>query len=295
MGRDPGVWRKIQEDREIMSTTLPSHFADAGARKIHYHVTGEGPAVMLLHGGGPGAAGLSNYSRNVEALAKRYTVYIPDLPGYGQSTKGLNMADPFGDIADGLAAFMDAIDLPKAHLVGNSLGGAAALRLALDHPDRADRLVLMGPGGGQALFTPTPTNALMQLLTYYHGEGPTEAKLKAFIQQLVFNPGEITDETIRERLATSAAADILAAPPLRLAPEAAKAPVLWRDPRLPGLKAPTLILWGMDDRVNPVDGGFVFLKSIPGAEMHLFTGCGHWVQWEKAEAFNALVAEFLSR
>ncbi|MBI1684108.1 alpha/beta fold hydrolase [Caulobacter hibisci] len=278
-----------------MTNTLESRFADAGARQIHYHVTGQGPAVMLLHGGGPGAAGYSNYRRNIEILSQVFTVYVPDLPGYGQSTKGLNMADPFGDIAQGLAAFMDAIGLDKAHMVGNSLGGAAALRLALDHPAKVDRLVLMGPGGGQGLFTPTPTNALMQLLTYYHGDGPSQAKLKAFIQQLVFNPGEIGDDTIAERFETSAHPDILAAPPLRLAPEAINAPVLWRDPRLPGLKARTLILWGMDDRVNPVDGGFVFLKSIPGAEMHLFTGCGHWVQWEKAEAFNALVAEFLAR
>jgi pimeloyl-ACP methyl ester carboxylesterase len=148
-----------------------SHFADAAGRTIHYHVFGDGPPVVLLHGGGPGASGYSNYSRNVEALAARFRVYVPDLPGYGRSTKGLDMSDPFGDLAAGLKGFFDEVGIETADLVGNSLGGGAALRFALEHPDRAGRLVLMGPGGGQPLFTPMLTTPLMQILTYYLGGG----------------------------------------------------------------------------------------------------------------------------
>ncbi|MEV0034062.1 alpha/beta fold hydrolase [Nocardia sp. NPDC050793] len=118
-----------------------------GGRDIFLTEFGAGPAVVLLHGGGPGASGLSNYSRNIEALAQRFRVIVPDMPGYGRSSKRVDQSDPFGDLASALGGLLDALDLPSAHLVGNSYGGAAALRLAMDRPEKAGRLILMGPGG----------------------------------------------------------------------------------------------------------------------------------------------------
>ena len=101
----------------------------------------------MLHGGGPGASGVSNYSRNIDALAQQFRVIVPDMPGYGRSAKGVDQDDPFGYLADMIRGLLDELGLATAHLVGNSYGGAAALRLALDTPQRVDKLVLMGPGG----------------------------------------------------------------------------------------------------------------------------------------------------
>lgn len=126
----------------------------AGARDIFLTeiVPAAGPVhpipVVLLHGGGPGATGASNYARNVDALAAAgHRVLVPDMPGYGRSSKDLDQSDPFGDLAIFVRELLDALDVEKAHVVGNSYGGAAALRLALDRPDRVAKLVLMGPGG----------------------------------------------------------------------------------------------------------------------------------------------------
>lgn len=154
-------------------TELPSmreSLLDVAGKKIFVAETGEGPPLVLLHGGGPGASGVSNYARNIAALAKEYRVVVPDLPGYGRSSKGIDRADPFGEVADRIRGLLDRLGLDKAHFVGNSLGGACALRLALDTPGRVDRMILMGPAGiGATRGRPTP--GLNSLLDYYTGRG----------------------------------------------------------------------------------------------------------------------------
>src|SRR5262245_12710716 len=105
-----------------------------GQREVFFSEVGSGPAVVLLHGGGPGATGLSNYSRNIEALAQRFRVIVPDMPGYGRSSKHVDQSDPFGDLARAVGGLLDELGVDSAHLVGNSYGGAAALRLAMDRP-----------------------------------------------------------------------------------------------------------------------------------------------------------------
>ena len=101
-----------------------------GDTEIFYTEIGTGDPVVLLHGGGPGASGMSNYARNVDALASRFRVIVPDLPGYGRSSKNLEQTDPFGALAEAIRALLDHLGLDTAHLVGNSYGGACALRLA---------------------------------------------------------------------------------------------------------------------------------------------------------------------
>ena len=266
-----------------------------GDRQIHLAEFGAGPVVLLLHGGGPGASGLSNYSRNVQALATRFRVLVPDMPGYGKSSKAVDTADPFGSIASAMLGLLDALDIERAHLVGNSLGGACALRLALDRPDRLGRLVLMGPGGiGVSQGKPTP--GLMRLLTYYAGEGPTFEKLAAFIREdLVYDSSSITEDMLRERFESSIDAEVVANPPLRAPkdPEVFKRMDLLLDPRLEAFDHPTLVLWGTEDRVNPSSGAQLLQAKLPVCDVRLFSRTGHWVQWERADEFNAAVAAFL--
>ena len=96
----------------------------------------------MLHGGGPGASGMSNYARNVGALACVHRVVVPDMPGYGKSTKGLDRGDPFGSLAASMLGMLDALRIERAHILGNSLGGACALRMAIERPAAVGRLVL---------------------------------------------------------------------------------------------------------------------------------------------------------
>ena len=276
--------------------SVASRTVQVGERQIHLAELGAGPSVLMLHGGGPGASGLSNFSRNVEALALRFRVLVPDLPGYGRSSKGVNADDPFGDLATTMLGLLDALDVPRAHAVGNSLGGACALQMALRQPGRIGRLVLMGPGGVGISQNP-PSAGLKRLLGYYSGEGPTLDKLRTFLSEdLVYDGSTITDAVLRERFASSIDPEVVANPPLR-APkdlEAFKRLDFLLDPRLPQLQNPTLVLWGTEDRVNPSAGALALQARLPACDVYLFSKTGHWVQWERAEEFNAVVAAFLA-
>jgi len=267
-----------------------------GNRQIHLHEFGAGPPVLMLHGGGPGASGLSNYARNIDALAARFRVLVPDLPGYGGSSKGVNSEDPFGDLAAAMLALLDALGIDRAHVVGNSLGGACALRMALEQPGRVDRLVLMGPGG-IGISQAAPTEGLKRLLGYYAGEGPTLEKLRTFLcEDLVFDGSRIPEAVLRERFEASIDPEVLASPPLR-APkdlEAFRRLDFLLDPRLPALGHRTLVLWGTADRVNPATGAMALQARMPACDAYLFSRTGHWVQWERADEFNAVVTAFLS-
>ena len=257
---------------------------------------GVGPAVVMLHGGGPGASGVSNYSRNIASLARSFRVIIPDMPGYGRSTKHVNHDDPFGHIADSIRGLLDELRLPTAHLIGNSYGGAAALRLALDTPRRVGKLVLMGPGG-IGTTRGLPTDGLKSLLSYYGGGGPTRDKLSSFIRTyLVYDGAAVPDDLIDLRYRASIDPEVVADPPLQR-PKGLR--TLWRmdltrDKRLRCLPNPTLVLWGRDDKVNRPSGGPLLLNLMPNAELVMTSHTGHWMQWERAELFNQLVTEFLS-
>jgi 4,5:9,10-diseco-3-hydroxy-5,9,17-trioxoandrosta-1(10),2-diene-4-oate hydrolase len=274
-----------------------ARFATVGSRRIHYVEEGSGPVVLLLHGGGPGASGQSNYARNISALAARFRVIVPDMPGYGRSSKGISDTDPFGDLAASMHGFLDVLQVGRAHVVGNSLGGACALRMALDRPERIARLALMGPGGVDTTRNP-PTDGLRCLLSYYEGDGPSFAKLTRFIRDYLVHDGSLVPEAlIRARYEASIDPEVLAAPPLRR-PNGLldlKSIDFTRDPRLGLLEVPTLVMWGKDDKVNRPTGGRSLQRRMRNCDLYLFSRTGHWVQWERPEEFNSAVTAFLAQ
>jgi len=283
----------------MTTTNLIEHSITVAGKPIFVAETGSGPAVVMLHGGGPGASGVSNYSRNIDALAGQFRVIVPDMPGYGRSAKGVDKSDPFGYLADMIRGLLDELGLATAHLIGNSYGGAAALRLALDTPHRVDKLVLMGPGG-IGTTRGAPTAGLKRLLSYYGGDGPSRDKLEAFIRNfLVYDGASVPDDLIDLRYAASLDPEVVANPPLRRPSGATALRTLWRmdltrDRRLKQLQTATLVLWGRDDKVNRPAGGPMLANLMPNAELVMTSRTGHWMQWERAELFNQLVAEFLS-
>ena len=281
------------------AVTLPgmtSRSVTVGTRQIFVSEAGTGYPLLMLHGGGAGASGLSNYSRNIAALARHFRVLVADMPGYGQSTKGVDRSDTFGDLAQSMLGLLDALQIKSAHVVGNSLGGACALRMALEAPGRVSALVLMGPGG-IGTTRGLPTAGLKQLLNYYKGSGPSREKLTTFIRDyLVYDGSQVSDAMIEERYRASIDPQVVAAPPLR-GPNSLKAAIrmdFTRDPRLHNCQVPTLVLWGAADKVNRPSGGRALQQRLPNCDLYLFSKTGHWVQWERAEEFNAVVGSFLA-
>ena len=280
----------------MTSDTMTERTVRVDGKDIFVAETGTGPPVVLLHGGGPGASGVANYSRNIGALAENFRVIVPDMPGYGRSAKGVDAGDPFGYLARHIGGMLDELGIPRAHLVGNSYGGSCALRLALDTPHRVDRLVLMGPGG-VGTTRGLPTAGLKSLLSYYGGDGPSREKLREFIRTyLVFDGDAVPESLIESRYQASIDPEVVANPPLQ---RPASLSTLWRmdftrDRRLSTLGTPTLIVWGRDDKVNKPSGAEMLARRMPNADVLVTANTGHWVQWERAEFFNAVTTAFLS-
>ncbi|MDT4935630.1 MAG: 4,5:9,10-diseco-3-hydroxy-5,9,17-trioxoandrosta(10),2-diene-4-oate hydrolase [Pseudonocardiales bacterium] len=278
-----------------------SRFADLpGGLKIHYHEAGDPSAetVVLLHGGGPGASAWSNFGRNLAVLSHRFHVLAVDQPGFGRSDKPTDLPSQFFTFsAEALAQLLDELRIASAHLVGNSLGGGTSVRFALRHPDRAGRLVLMAPGGlGLNVFATDPTEGIKKLYQFAAPPGPSKEKLADFLRTLVFDQSMITDELVEERFqyaADPAALQAMGAMGASFAhPDMFEDGMLWREAYK--LRHRVLLIWGREDRVNPLDGALVALKLIRRAQLHVFGGCGHWAMLEKFDEFNRLTTDFLS-
>ena len=263
-----------------------------GGIHIHYNDAGQGEPIIMLHGSGPGASGWSNFSRNVDALAATRRVLLFDMPGWGGSDPRERGIDFLAWFADKVVGFMDALDIPNAHLVGNSLGGAVAVKLALEHPHRVDRLVLMGAPVGFGLFGDAFTPAIRDIIFFYEGEGPSLEKLKSFADKFVFDRAAITDELLEQRL--ESAMNFKDNPPMRLGP-GDRMEALWQHPDFRALPHQILMIFGREDRVVPLDRGLSVLTQLPNARLLVLPNCGHWAQWEHAEEFNQVVAGFLAK
>ena len=270
----------------------------AAGLRLHYHEAGPADAdtVVFLHGGGPGASAWSNFGRNIEVFARRWHVIAVDQPGFGRSDKPTEHGQYFTHSADALAGLLDTLGVARAHLVGNSLGGGTAVRFALNHVDRAGRLVLMAPGGlGLNVFAPDPTEGVKKLARFAAPPGPSKEKLADFLRTLVYDSSLITDELVAERFAAADTRESLAAMAAMGAsfsrPDTFEEGMLWREAYR--LRQRVLLIWGREDRVNPLDGALVALKLIPRAQLHVFGRCGHWAQLEKFDEFNRLSLDFL--
>lgn len=254
---------------------------------------GVGPAVVLLHGGGPGASGGSNFAGNIEALAAHHRVIVPDQPGYGESDKPVIDGDFWTYTARAIRDLLDVLGVEHAHLVGNSLGGGTSIRVALDYPERVGKLVLMGPAGAAiSTLSPIPSEGLKILMGFYAVDDPDEARMENFLRTMVYDPSQLTPALIKERLDAALAPGaregcIRAVAGLGL-PEAQ----LWR--RLDEITQPVLLIWGRDDRVLPLDGAFMALQRMADARLHVFPKTGHWAQLEAADEFNRLTLDFLA-
>jgi 4,5:9,10-diseco-3-hydroxy-5,9,17-trioxoandrosta-1(10),2-diene-4-oate hydrolase len=261
---------------------------------LHYYEAGAGEAVVMLHGGGPGASAWSNFGPNLPVFAKQFRTVLVDQPGFGKSAKPEITGQYFTFSADALRDLLDELGIERAHLVGNSLGGGTAVRFALNHPIRAGRLVLMAPGGlGLNVFAPDPTEGIKKLYQFGAPPGPSREKLASFLRTLVYDQSLVTDELVDERYAAASDPDALRAM-ASMGASFARDPeegMLWREAHR--LRQRVLLVWGREDRVNPLDGALVALKLVPRAQLHVFGRCGHWAQLERFAEFNRLAMDFI--
>lgn len=280
-----------------MSYDTTSRFVKAGELTLHYHEAGAGPPLILLHGGGPGASGWSNWKQNL-ALAESFRVLLVDQPGYGRSDKQIVPGGMWGYYAAAVRGLMDALGIERASFIGNSLGGGTTLKFALDYPDRADRLVLMGPGGGTLpLTSPWPSEGIKNLMSFYRPPGASKERMQDLINIMMFDPSLADPEVLEERYEAAIDPDAMAYAQAVMKALQAGEPVLvaeelWREVhRIPHR---TLLTWGRDDRVLPLDGALFMMRYMPDARLHVFPRCGHWAQLEHAAEFNRLATDFLT-
>ena len=146
-------------------------YAQVGNIRLHYHEAGEGEPLLMLHGGGPGAGGWSNFSRNIGPFAGKYRTLLLDQPGFAKSDKPA-MSGALGEtFARIIKDFLDVLGIEKAHFLGNSMGGLVSTKFALLFPERAGRLVLMGPAAGVGFASPMPTEGRKMMVDYYSEPG----------------------------------------------------------------------------------------------------------------------------
>lgn len=277
-------------------STLRELATDSGV--LRYHEAGEGPPLLMLHGSGPGVTGWRNYRGNLATFAEHFRCLVLEFPGFGVSEP--TDQHPMVAAPASVLRLLDGLGLHQVDVIGNSMGGIVAAQVAAAHPDRIRRLVTIG-GLGRNLFSPGPGEGIKLLVEFT--EEPTRERLVRWLHSMVYDPAMVTDELIEERWAQATEPETLAsarrlygrkALESRAAAAATSdAPPYWA--MLHKIRARTLITWGRDDRVSPLDMALIPMRTIPDAELHVFPDCGHWAMIEAKEAWEATVLAFLTR
>ena len=246
------------------------------------------PPVLLLHGSGPGVTAYANWRLTIPDLATRVRVVAPDLVGFGFTERPDTVVYDMDTWVGQVVGLLDALGIERASVVGNSFGGALALRLAARYPDRVDRLVLMGSVG-----VPFPiTDGLDRVWGYE----PSIESMKELIGLFAHSRELVTDELAEVRYRASVQpgfqesfAAMFPAPRQRWV-DAMVTP----DEEIAALPQRTLVVHGREDRIIPLDNALHLLRTVPDVQLHVFGRCGHWTQIEHADAFNRLVLDFVT-
>ncbi len=258
--------------------------------RIHYNEIGEGEPIICIHGGGPGATSWSNFRGNLQDLALNNRVILFDMPGWGRSEFPDDAIDKefIAWIGDILSGFMEALSIGSADIIGNSMGGQAALGLALQSPSKVKHMVMIGSQPSSVTFLqPTPQEALANIGKFYRGEGPTKEKMTILAKSLVYDEALVTDEVVEERFAAATTPEALEQYAKRI-----KQPRADYYFELEKNSVPTLLVWGQEDKGGSIETGFLMLKRFKNAQMYIFQKCGHWAQVEKRKEFDRVVLNF---
>lgn len=264
---------------------------------VHYHDIGSGPALLLIHGSGPGVMGWANYQGNLSTFAERFRCIVIDLPGYGKSDA--IAGDPVGGCVSVCLGLLKHLGITAVHIIGNSLGGIVGSHIAATQHDLVTSFTTIG-GVGLNIFTAFPGEGFNLLTAFI--EEPSKKNIKTWLQSMVYDQSIVTDELIESRFIQATEAKTLATTKELYSQKSIQAIVEFRQgehatktiEHLSSIKAPSLITWGRDDRVSPMDICLIPMRLIPNAEVHIFPKCGHWAMIECKEQFETLVMGFLT-
>jgi 2-hydroxy-6-oxonona-2,4-dienedioate hydrolase len=269
-------------------------FVDTKDYRIQVNEAGKGHPIFMIHGGGPGATGWSNYSPNVGTLSQKYRCILVTMPGWGESSP--QTVQTGRDGVEALKQLADSMGIEKAAYVGNSMGGGASLRFTAEYPARVSHLITMGLGNpdGVSILQPAgPSEGIRILIEAYRD--PSAHNMKRLVQIMCHDPSLASDELAQQRsdLALQFSEhnknwlDLMRAGPPMMIPAATLA-------RLSTLRVPTLLIHGRDDRTVHFEASLRMVAMIPNSRMVLINRCGHWAQLEHPAEFNRLVDDFVA-
>ena len=265
---------------------------------LRYYEVGDGPALLFLHGSGPGVTGWRNFRGVLPVFAEKFRCLVLEFPGFGVSNDfgGHPMVTAQGAVTP----FLDALGVDRVDIIGNSMGGGVGINFAINQPDRIGKLVTIG-GIGTNVFSPGPSEGIRLLQEFT--EEPTRERLIAWLNSMVYDQDLVTEQLIEERWKLATDPETLASArrmyskaafaQMMAMMKAADVPMPWA--LMHKVAAPTLLTWGRDDRVSPLDMALIPMRTIPNAELHVFPNCGHWAMIEAKEAFEGTVLGFLTR
>ena len=249
-----------------------------GGLDVNYFTGGNGEPLVIIHGGGDGA---KSWFENIQELSKHYNVYIPDLPGFGDS-QSINNKFSLPEYVSFVEAFTNALDLCPLYLVGHSIGGGIVLHYAFQHPDKVSALILVSSfclGKEIALWVRIlSASALCRSLGQV-----TLAILKAikWLAHQFWAPFHFASIVSKIKMDMGRTMTNLRG----------QANVL--QDQLPQLTMPTLVIWGAKDIIVPTHHAYSAAKAIPDCQLHVFQDCGHSVYKQRIPEFSQVVTRFL--
>jgi len=270
-----------------MSQAYLERWVNAGDIKTRYLTSGNGETLILLHGGGAGVSAVHNWQNSMGPLADAgFSVYAPEIVGFGMTDKpadGNTVAAKVQHVKN----FIDALCLDKVNLVGNSLGGRISLGVASDWPGRVKRMILMGSAGMRL----EPSPALKQLFGYT----PSKEKMRQMVETFCYDASAVTDEMIdlRYQLSLLPGAQDAYEGFMKGISDPTRPSEMNIEEKLPGIKTPTLLIWGKHDKIVPLSSGERMAQLLPNARLEVLDKCGHWTQIEQTQKFNQLVIDFM--
>jgi 2-hydroxy-6-oxonona-2,4-dienedioate hydrolase len=241
-------------------------------------------------------SGWVNFGGNLPLFARHFRTLVLDLPGFG--TSHAVSGSPVLHAGHAVQAFLDGLGLDRLAMLGNSLGGGVVARFAAANPGRVCRLVTLG-GVGVPFFSPLPPEGIIRLVEFV--EDPTRERLVQWMRSMVFDPAVLTEEFVETRWAAANDPDALAALRAIYSRQLLEVmrPMMLESPGqlalLTQIQAPTLLTWGRDDRVTPLDGAIAPMRMIRRCELHVVPDCGHWAMIERKAEFESVVLSFLLR
>lgn len=260
---------------------------------IRTHQAGDpaDPAILWLHGSGPGVSALSNWQELLTTMPGYHHV-APDVLGFGDSSHPedlpLGVADSAALRARATLGLLDALGIASAHVVGNSMGGMIALLLVQQQPDRVDRLILMGSAGAPI----EPTADLITMITYY--DDPSAESMLDLMERFLHDPGlygDHIDQIAAQRADYAAREDIRRSHLRTFSPDG---PLLvFPVDGLAAIQHEVLVVHGREDRIIRKESSFYLAEHLPNAQLHVLPHAGHWVQIEQVDRFRALATQFL--